>query len=124
MYSRIPDLHGIKLRPGRPHFGLTMKSLAPLIICFLLMPGQAFALKCGSKIVAVGDRMHKVHRLCGAPTFVDAYDRPISGFGYGYLQGFVHVDVWTYNFGPSRFMRELIFENGVLRYINRLEYGY
>ena len=99
-----------------------MKNVVFLVICLGLTTEQAFALRCGNKIVDVGDRLHKVHRFCGEPAYVDSYDQPISI--YGYPQGFTHVDVWTYNFGSNRFMQELIFENGVLRYINQLGYGY
>ena len=99
---------------------MTRKFLA--ICFFLFFTAQAQALRCGNKLVSIGDRMHKVHRLCGDPTYVDAYDQALST--YGYSQGSVHVEVWTYNFGRNRFMREMIFENGVLRYINQLGYGY
>lgn len=92
-----------------------------LVMFFLLLSsGQAMALRCGNKLVDIGDRKHKVHRVCGEPTYVDSYDQPI----YGYRQGYNHVEVWTYNFGRSRFMQELVFENGILRRINQLEYGY
>ncbi|MGR9107095.1 MAG: DUF2845 domain-containing protein [Gammaproteobacteria bacterium] len=109
-----------------------MKYLALISFCILLVSEPAWALKCGNKIVRIGDRLHRVHRLCGDPAYVHAYDQPIgvqgyqqgSDYYYYYQQGSNHIDVWTYNFGPSRFMRELIFENGVLRYINQLDYGY
>jgi Protein of unknown function (DUF2845) len=99
-----------------------MKKLILAICCCLLATEQAFALKCGNKIIRIGDRMHRVQRLCGDPVFTDAYDRPF--LQYGYLYGATHIDIWTYNFGSSRFMQELVFENGVLRYINQLDYGY
>lgn len=97
--------------------------LRVLIVCLLTASGTVFALRCGNKIVATGDRMHEVYRICGDPAFVDSYDQPIWFYGYG-PQGYDHFDVWTYNFGPRRFMQELIFQNGVLRYINQLDYGY
>ena len=36
----------------------------------------------------------------------------------------VSVRQWTYNFGARRFMRQLRFENGILKDIETLEYGY
>ncbi len=36
----------------------------------------------------------------------------------------VSVDLWTYNFGARRFMRQLRFENGILKDIKSLRYGY
>lgn len=92
------------------------------MFCLLLMPGQTSALRCANKLVDIGDRPHKVFERCGDPDFVDSYDRPF--FFNGYPQGYTHVDIWTYNFGPNRFIQELIFENGVLRSINQLDYGH
>ncbi|MCI0733404.1 MAG: DUF2845 domain-containing protein [Methylococcaceae bacterium] len=99
-----------------------MKKIVLGIFCILLASGPALALRCGNKIVDVGDRLHKVQRLCGDPVFVHSYDLPI--LVYGYIQGYNHFEVWTYNFGRNRFMQELIFQNGVLRFINQLDYGY
>lgn len=100
-----------------------MKIFVPLALCLLFASEQAAALRCGNKLVDIGDRMHKVHQLCGAPDFVDYYDQPIP-FINGIPQGFNHIDVWTYNFGPNRFMQELLFVNSNLRSINQLDYGY
>ena len=36
----------------------------------------------------------------------------------------VSVELWTYNFGARRFMRQLRFENGILKDIKSLRYGY
>lgn len=36
----------------------------------------------------------------------------------------VSVKQWTYNFGSRRFMRQLRFENGILKDIETLKYGY
>ena len=99
-----------------------MKKVFLLIFCLLLTTEHAIALRCSNKIVDIGDRLHKVHRFCGDPTYVDSYDQPVSI--YPYPNASKHIDVWTYNFGSTRFMQELIFENGILRYINQLGYGY
>ncbi len=91
-----------------------------LSIALLVMADQAYALRCGNKLVDRGDRKHRVLYACGEPSYIDAYDRPISGAYFLYT----HVEIWTYNFGPTRFMYELIFEKGVLVRINQLGYGY
>ncbi len=91
-------------------------------LVILLFSGQVNALRCGNSLVGIGDRKHEVIRLCGDPTYTDSYDRPLNGNSYN--SGFLHMDVWTYNFGKSRFIQELVFENGILRYINQLGYGY
>lgn len=91
-------------------------------LIFTLVYSPAHALRCGNKLVNVGDRKHKVLHVCGEPLYRDAYDRPVAV--YGYSHHYRSVDVWTYNFGKKRFMRELIFEDGILRRINELDYGY
>jgi hypothetical protein len=51
--------------------------------------------------------------------------------GVGLLPGVVRrsgseipVEVWTYNFGPDRFMQRIRFENGVIVRIESLGYGF
>lgn len=36
----------------------------------------------------------------------------------------IPVEVWTYNFGPSRLMQRIRFENGVVVRIESLGYGF
>lgn len=98
-----------------------LRGVIPLLVLFAFAePG--YALRCGNSLVDVGDRKHKVMRLCGEPAYTDSYDRPLDG--YSYNSGYRHIDVWTYNFGKNRFMQELVFDNGILRRINQLDYGY
>lgn len=92
--------------------------LAGLII--LVFSQQAHAFRCGTKIVEIGDRKHRVLNLCGEPEFIDAYERAVGVYPFQ----IIYVEVWTYNFGKNRFMQELVFENGVLQRINTLDYGY
>ncbi len=97
-----------------------------LTLGLAMASSQAYALRCGNKLVALGDRKHEVVRICGRPSYTDSFDEPIVVYGYGGYQqrASQRVDVWTYNFGQNRFMQELIFEGSVLRRINRLGYGY
>lgn len=100
-----------------------MKSISRGILTGLVLITvsiQAHAFRCGTKIVEIGDRKHRVFNLCGEPSFVDGYDRAVGVYPFQ-IQ---HIEVWTYNFGRNRFMQELVFENGVLQRINTLDYGY
>lgn len=100
-----------------------MKSISKGILTgliLLILSQQAYAFRCGAKIIEIGDRKHRVLNLCGEPTFIDSYERAVGVYPFQ----IIHVEVWTYNFGKSRFMQELVFENGVLRRINILDYGY
>ncbi|MGH8476977.1 MAG: DUF2845 domain-containing protein [Methylococcales bacterium] len=116
-----------------------MKNYAWLVFCLLLIPAQASALRCGKRLVDIGDSPAKVAQICGEPDSVSSYERPVvvqqgqysqysqdPTYGqdqYSQVQIFIHVETWTYNFGPKRFIKELIFEDGALRQINNLGYG-
>ena len=100
-----------------------MKSISRAILIgftLLALSFQAHAFRCGSSIIDIGDRKYRVLKLCGEPTYIDAYDRTVGVYPFQ----FIHVEVWTYNFGKYRFIQELEFEYGMLKRINSLEYGY
>jgi hypothetical protein len=105
------------------NFEKTMKSIIKaiaLITPLIFLPNQAYALKCGTKLVEIYDRKHKVLYKCGEPTYTDSYEQVSSIYPYQIQQ----IDVWTYNFGSNKFIQELIFRNGRLHRINSLGYGY
>jgi hypothetical protein len=92
--------------------------------------GEAHALSCGSRLVEVGDSSVYVRSVCGDPTAMSTRTETRSAwagtgpYGYGYGQSVtVQIEVWVYDFGPTRFMEELTFENGVLRSERALGYG-
>ncbi len=108
-------------------------------ISLVIFSGQVFALRCGHRLVDVGDRKAKVYLRCGDPDFRENRERYIprncndGGYvdDYGYVDSYRQqncrveiIDVWTYNLGTRKFMRELVFVNGVLKEINSLGYGY
>ena len=92
--------------------------LALLVLLALALPaGAQDSMRCGSRLVSVGDGKDKVRTLCGEPTdaaFVGTMGRrafPSHGssdqpyFGPAWLE--VPVEVWTYNFGSTRLLRKL-----------------
>ena len=90
---------------------------------------SADALRCGSKLITRGDHAAEVLHYCGEPAAV--HTRVIRRGAIGtrglILPGFVEevlVEVWTYNFGPHKLMRQLRIENGILREVEQLGYGY
>ena len=102
---------------------ISMKSrvlISLLTLTLLVFSGQTYALRCGNKLVNIGDRKHDVIYKCGEPDFTDYFDQIMTYYPYITEK----VDVWTYNFGTTQFMQELIFRNGILRRINILGYGY
>ncbi len=123
-----------------------------LMLTSLLISEQTLALRCGNKLVDIGDHKLKVISLCGEPEYreireirfpVHCIDKSYYNDGSQYypnIYKYDHnyqrnlsnhaicqyrtVDVWIYNFGPRKFMRELLFHNGIIKEINTLSYGY
>jgi hypothetical protein len=114
------------------------------LILVLLLAEPAFALRCGNRVISNGDPMIKVKKYCGDPdavqqrtivraglsrsrTWVDDPDAPprddeLLIRDRSYIE--VLVEHWTYNFGPNKLMRLIRFENGVVRDIEQLGYGF
>ena len=91
-------------------------------------------LRCGSRLVGIGDGKDKVRTLCGEPTSValagvvrqGAYDRYGPYDDYYPSRGWVElpVELWTYNFGSSKLLRKLRFVGDDLVEIRTDGYGY
>ena len=115
-----------------------------MLVLVLLLAEPAFALRCGNRVISDGDPMIKVKKYCGEPdavqtrsivrtglprsrTRVDDPDAPplddeLLVRDRSYVE--VLVEDWTYNFGPNKLMRLIRFENGVVRDIEQLGYGF
>lgn len=99
-----------------------------VLICLSTVP--AWALRCGNRLVSPGESQSAVWHKCGEPDSTDwrVNYRVVPGYdAFGiarpvYLP--VVTEVWVYNFGPQRFMREMSFEEGRLIDIQSLGYGY
>jgi hypothetical protein len=104
------------------------------LLLMLLGFGTAVAdtMRCGNKLVYEGDELAKVQARCGQPAQISRSTmlkfptvwyrgRPRQ---LGDQQIEVPVETWVYNFGSSKFMRKLRFEDGVLVDISILDYGY
>ena len=124
---------------------MDIKPLAAIILAALLALAlaapPAAAMRCGSRLVSEGDPRDKVYADCGPPTSAEAWDeeqyeyfgrppdsrqyREFERYGNSYrVRAIVRVEVWTYNYGPSRFMDFVRFENGRVRRIESGGYGY
>jgi hypothetical protein len=91
------------------------------------------SMRCGTRIVRSGDGKDKVRSLCGEPTstsfagmvgYPSYYYRPYDYFYVtpGWLE--VPVEIWTYNFGPTKLLRKLRFVGDELTEIRTDGYGY
>ncbi len=109
---------------------------------------DAASLRCGVRLITVGDYKARVLAECGEPDHVQVWEEErIYGFrhhpryygvydNYEYvypddrsappyrIRKLVIVEEWTYNHGPTRFMDHLRLENGIVRHINSGDYGY
>ncbi len=113
-----------------------------LAIALIIPIGNLAAsdLRCGSRLVSVGDYRYDVLRKCGNPINVETWEDvrirrglllsfPITPEQELFLQSplakeLVTIEEWEYNFGPTQFIRYLRFENGRLRRITTGDYGY
>ena len=102
-----------------------MKIVLGASIFLLLMTAEAFALRCGNKLVDIGDRKIEVLEKCGKPVFVENWQEEVIVYR-GRLERQIRrisstdIEEWTYNFGANRFIYFLRFVNGRL---NRIEEG-
>jgi hypothetical protein len=113
-----------------------MRALAAATLSALLLglalPASADNMRCGSKLLGHGDTRSKVRAFCGEPTDIQTRSilrRPIFNFGgriLSYGDGYVEVpvEIWTYNFGPYKLMRQVRFVDGLVEEIETLGYGY
>jgi hypothetical protein len=119
-----------------------------LILCLVLMAlpvsaddeSPSSTLICGNYVISRGARQSDVERKCGRPTYVQRWDEERIKRDYYqnipaqtpeelsqqplFLKEYVPVEEWTYNFGPTRFIYYLRFENGRLTRITSGDYGY
>ena len=94
---------------------------------------DAYGLRCGDNLVDVGDRKIDVLAKCGEPVVTDEWyeeetsRRSPEAGRFGEVERrsvMVHVEEWTYNFGPTRFIYFLKFKNGQLVEIRTGDHGY
>ena len=108
-----------------------MKQFGWVVVASLVLMQQANAsgMRCGTKLVSLGDDFDEVTSKCGSPDssytigtkVVQAYNPSTGQYDYDadtstYRQEFkeVQVEVWVYDQGSNKFRKKLTFENGVL----------
>lgn len=110
-----------------------MKVATAVFLSLLLFASPAAAsggaFYCGNDLIQPGDRKIEVLHACGEPDSIDTWQEVKDG-GYYRFGRFrpsgkeIKVEEWTYNFGPTQFMRILRFENGELVKIRDGDYGF
>jgi len=104
-----------------------------LTISGFLTAVNAYGLRCGNNLVDVGDRKIDVLAKCGEPVVTDEWyeeetfrrSPEVDRFGEVKRRSvMIHVEEWTYNFGPTRFIYILKFKNGELVEIRTGDHGF
>lgn len=123
-----------------------MKYLAIVCLIFIALPNEANAdsltsdLRCGQYVIVRGARQSEVLRKCGNPSYVESWEKESVKRDFYkdipaqsdeqlsqeplFLREQIRVEEWEYNFGPTRFLYYLRFENGKLIRITVGDYGY
>ena len=116
------------------------------VLCVISRSAFADNFWCNGKLVSVGLTKYEIVSRCGEPDYKDfRYEKRIkrdyyrdlflSGDPYRYrdrekyreplfVDEEVLIEEWSYNLGPTRFIRFLIFENGRLVDILTGDYGF
>jgi len=107
--------------------GGQLRLLLAGLLLFLAAP--AWAMRCGDDLILPGDRSIQVVASCGEPASREHWEEIRAGreWRYGRYWGErvkVQVEEWTYNFGPSRFLGIVRFENGVVVRVENGDYGF
>lgn len=129
----------VRKSPLKSSVTIVPKSIV-LATALLLGCDNAWALRCGSRLVKVGMHEAQVIELCGEPVSVRRLGyvlrpyilkRPAGKPGlhqtrriYGGYHQELAVQEMLFNFGPHKLMRVLRFEGGALTSIETAGYGH
>jgi hypothetical protein len=106
---------------------------ASMLLCLLALIAAipranvyADALSCSGGIISTDDRSIDVLAKCGPPDFKQSHlEEVIQRLDRDTKQKvFITVEEWTYNFGPSQFIRIVVLKNGRVSEIQVGDYGY
>jgi len=102
-----------------------------LLLAAMLIPVDAMAMRCGSKLISKGDPEAKVIRYCGEPTTASRRYAERVGFyrdaRFYYSRNYrseIVIEDWVYNLGPNKLMRRITLENGIVKDVKTLGRGY
>jgi Protein of unknown function (DUF2845) len=116
--------------------------LAGLAVVLIAAKSSTDSMRCGNRIVGTGDHQAKVRALCGEPDDTDSRKIYRAGLprrdwssddtNFTDEELLIHnrslveveVEVWLFNQGPRRLMREVVFHDNKVVAVNVLGYGY
>lgn len=108
-------------------------TIAAATLTLAMAASPALAMTCQNRIVRQGDNGSRVVSLCGEPTQIvrrtvvrsrSVHRQLPNGTVVSDTVSFdVPVEEWTYDFGPQRFVRVVVIENGQVVQIRTGGYG-
>jgi hypothetical protein len=101
------------------------------VVMLVATIGTARALDCHGRLVVLGASPWDVKERCGEPTAIEDVTKHLAQRAYDpisqttvYILVPVQQSSWTYNFGPTRFVYYLTFQEGKLIDITTGDYGH
>jgi hypothetical protein len=91
-------------------------------VFFLFQSGVGRAFYCGNSVVKVGDSAEYVLACCGEPDNRQKINIKVRHGSHWEEKKDVR-EIWTYNFGSTKFVQYLTIENGVVIEIKQGGYG-
>jgi Protein of unknown function (DUF2845) len=100
--------------------------LFALTLTLLWIDAYADSFSCQGGIISTDDRSADVVAKCGDPDFRDSHQEEVTQrlSADTKQKVLVTVEEWTYNLGPSQFMRIVVLKNGRVTEIRTGNYGY
>jgi len=115
-------------------------TLMAILLFLTLSDIPAVGLRCGVRLISVGDPKSKVLAQCGEPESIEVWEEE-RVYRYYYLpeydeqnrdayrqprfaREYVTIEEWIYNHGRYRFMDHVRFEKGRVKKIISGDYGY
>ena len=110
---------------------IVMAASVLLVMLLAATVGSALALDCHGRLVVIGASPWEVKERCGEPSAIDDVMKHLPQRAYDptsqatvYILVPVQQSIWTYNFGSTRFLYYLTFQEGKLIDITTGAYGH
>jgi hypothetical protein len=110
---------------------MVMVATMVAIVILVVTIGSVLALDCHGRLVVIGASPWEVKERCGEPTAIEDVMKNIPQRIYDpksqtsvYILVPVQQSIWTYNFGSTRFLYYLTFQEGKLIDIMTGDYGH
>ena len=103
-----------------------LPALFVLILILFWIDASADSFSCKGGIISTDDRSADVVAKYGDPDFRDSHQEEVTQrLEINTRQKvFIMAEEWTYNLGPSQFMRIVVLKNGRVAEIRTGNYGY